>query len=81
MWIKSQDKEILGKYTEVQVMDNEIIGLCHSRVTTLGVYKSNERAKKVLHNIQSFILNGNKEDIIVDNVRTVKEKVFFMPLK
>lgn len=80
MWIKSQDKETLGKYTEVQVVGTKIIGF-HHMGTTLGEYESKERAREVLHKIQGFLLRGNKEDVIVGNVRTVKEKVFFMPLR
>lgn len=80
MWIKSQDRETLGQYTEIQVIGNKIVGF-HHMGTDLGEYESKERAKEIFHKIQGFLVNGTKEDVLIGNIRTTKEKVFYMPLK
>ena len=82
MWIKSQDRETLGNYYEIQIVDsNKIAGCVGASASIIGSYESKGRAKEVLNQIQGFLLRGTKEDTIVNGVRTMQDKVFYMPIK
>ena len=68
MWIRSQDKEVLGKfdmlYIDENMSDEIVITGCDGHVHVndkvlsaceLGTYKSKERALEVLDEIQTWI--------------------------
>ena len=70
MWIRSQDKEVLGKfdmlYIDENMSDEIVITGCDGHVHVndkvlsaceLGTYKSKERAIEVLDEIQTCISN------------------------
>lgn len=59
LWIRSQDRKILSKTSEIYIDDtdeNEII-IFNYDSDILGVYKAEERALEVLDEIQNALLN------------------------
>lgn len=56
LWIRSQDKLTLMKTTYVYVAREEVCAYDENKCwSTIGVYKSQERALKVLDEIQNMI--------------------------
>lgn len=63
MWIRSQDKKTLTKISDLDIDGaNQIWGCC----SLLGKYSSEEKALKVLDEIQKFI--SDKQYCAIDNV-------------
>ena len=76
MWIRTQDKEILGSfkvfYIDENMSDEIVIIGCDGHVHVndkvmslfeLGTYKSKERAIEVLDDIQCFLENNYESDM------------------
>lgn len=61
MWIRSQDKKTLTKISDLDIDGaNQIWGCC----SLLGKYSSEEKALKVLDDIQKFI--SDKQYCVID---------------
>ena len=61
LWIRSQNKEILIKCDDIAITDNRIFGYFdkETEYEVLGVYETEERAKKVLDDIQNYMIKGS----------------------
>ncbi|WP_125153131.1 hypothetical protein [Clostridium rectalis] len=80
MWIRSQDKLILGQFNCVVRSTNQIgASLNGSTTVILGEYPNEKRAVEVLDMIQDRIMKGTSFDSINNKKRTTKEFVFQMP--
>lgn len=81
MWIRSQDKEVLGKfdmlYIDENMSDEIVITGCDGHVHVndkvlsaceLGTYKSKERALEVLDEIQKLLIALPRTEIPFNDV-------------
>lgn len=57
MWIRSQNKKVLGNYDSIAVLGNEIRGYIFNDRDILGEYETEERATEVLDEIQTNLKN------------------------
>ena len=55
LWVRSQDKEILLKVSELEIEINMIIAFDGNKYQCLGTYKSKERALQILDEIQNIL--------------------------
>ncbi|MGX4600278.1 hypothetical protein [Faecalimicrobium sp. JNUCC 81] len=80
--IRSQERDAAGRYMEVKVDECMVKGIsAFGTMTVIGVYKSRERAIKVLDYIHKFIEDGSQRDYMDKKCRIKQEMVFNMPLK
>lgn len=80
MLVRSQNRKVLVNTEDVFVKCNLIMS--GDKSAELGTYDSEERAIEVLNQIESFMMNGSKYDVIAsDGRRYYKEKTFQMPMK
>lgn len=79
MWVRSQDRKVLGNFTEFKVLSGEqtiIVGYqggIDAEGAPLATYESEEKAIKAIDYIHHLIKKGYK------NTPTAKEEVFMMP--
>ncbi|NFD28818.1 hypothetical protein EXN57_02125 [Clostridium botulinum] len=82
MWIRNQDKSVLGTLNVIQVNKNIIYGnIGGSENGILGEYETEERALEVLDMIEDRIMQGTKFDEIQNGKRKTRDFVFQMPAK
>lgn len=81
IWIRSQERNCLGKYVELTVAGKVIIGHTGITDTELGKYETEDRAMQVLEYAQGFILRGTRNDILRGAQRRTVDSVFQMPRK
>lgn len=80
--VRSQERESIGRYAEVKVDEVMIKGIsAFGTMTVLGVYKTRERAIKVLDYMHKFVEDGYQKDYLDKKYRVKHESVFNMPLK
>lgn len=84
MWIRSQNKQLLGQYKFLFVRGTEVHAECTLDVDTLGKYETEERAIEVLDEIQNHIgtLEHNKMYIgTPEEQYSYEHYIFKMPQK
>lgn len=95
LWIRSQDKEILMIVNTLLLAEDEIgtiigIGIDGKIKLSLGKYKTKERAKEILNQIQQLItinisLNNNSYEyndlFLKSSISCNMLKIFEMPLE
>lgn len=83
MWVRSQDRKVLGNFTEFKVLSGEkclVIGYqggLDAEGTPLAIYRNEKRAIKILDYMHHTIKVGKNIDEEVETL--IKEEVFVMP--
>ena len=77
LWVRSQDKEVLGKAKEIMIYEKEkrceILIDCY----TYGTYATKERALEVLDEIQENIVKQGQVIILTDERGIANGSKFF----
>lgn len=80
--IRTQDKETLGRYSEIKIDEHMIVGYeGANKITVLGAYKTRERAMQILDCIHNQIAKSVARDYLDGKYRVKQDFVYQMPVK
>ncbi len=77
--IESQDRDFVGEVEGIQIRGNKIVGFIANSVTAVGIYDSEERARKVYRDINNHVELALDEQQKTNEHTSSIRWIFIMP--